>query len=129
MLSRITRVHLTQNRRLMRKPLTRFSLARSSGLDGCKHPEVTCINLHELIRKYRCNSCGEVMKCACEEEFARLFFPSVELRNRVENTAESSGNYYLPGEYLQRLPGKARRGAPHGRDIRDVLESNQVLLA
>jgi len=36
---------------------------------------VFCINPYELIRKYRCNSCGEVMMCACEEDFACRFFP------------------------------------------------------
>jgi hypothetical protein len=44
-------------------------------MDECIHLEVTCINPYEIIRKYKCNSCGEVMMCACEEEFARRFFP------------------------------------------------------
>jgi len=58
-------------------------------LGNCKHPEVTCINQYELIRKYRCNSCGEIMMCACEEEFARRFLPhqlsyGTELKTRRE---------------------------------------------
>ena len=42
-------------------------------MKDCTHPTVSCINPYELIRKYRCNSCGEVMMCACEEKFARRF--------------------------------------------------------
>jgi hypothetical protein len=42
---------------------------------SCKHLEVTCINSYEIIRKYRCSSCGAVMMCACNEEFARRFLP------------------------------------------------------
>lgn len=42
-------------------------------MKDCTHPNVICINPYELIRKYRCNSCGEVMMCACEEKFARRF--------------------------------------------------------
>lgn len=41
----------------------------------CAHPVVSCINPYEIIRKYHCDSCGEVMMCSCEEEFARRFFP------------------------------------------------------
>ena len=41
----------------------------------CKHENVTCINPHEIIRKYRCNACNEVMMCKCEEEFAKRYFP------------------------------------------------------
>lgn len=44
-------------------------------MKNCTHPTVICINPYELIRKYRCNSCGEVMMCACEEKFARRFLP------------------------------------------------------
>jgi len=41
----------------------------------CSHPNVVCINPYELIRKYRCSSCGEIMMCACEQEFAQQFLP------------------------------------------------------
>ena len=44
-------------------------------MKDCTHSTVICINTYELIRKYRCNSCGEVMMCACEEKFARRFLP------------------------------------------------------
>jgi hypothetical protein len=39
----------------------------------CNHPQVVCINPYELIRKYKCETCDEVMMCACEEEFAKRF--------------------------------------------------------
>ena len=41
----------------------------------CVHPLVTCLNPYEYIRKYRCDSCGEVLMCACDEPFARRFLP------------------------------------------------------
>jgi hypothetical protein len=39
----------------------------------CAHAEVRCLNPYELIRKYRCLSCGNVMMCACDETFGRRF--------------------------------------------------------
>jgi hypothetical protein len=39
----------------------------------CAHVRAACINPHELIRKYRCNACGAVMMCGCDEEFGRRF--------------------------------------------------------
>lgn len=42
-------------------------------MNTCNHPSVKCINPYELIRKYICDSCNEVMMCACEEEFASQY--------------------------------------------------------
>lgn len=39
----------------------------------CSHGQLSCLNPHELIRKYRCLCCGDVMMCACDEPFARRF--------------------------------------------------------
>ena len=39
----------------------------------CAHAKVECLNQHELIRKYRCLSCGAVMMCRCDEKFGRRF--------------------------------------------------------
>src|SRR3954470_10938052 len=44
-----------------------------SKVDTCPHSSVTCLNQHELIRKYRCASCGGIMMCACDEAFGRRF--------------------------------------------------------
>jgi hypothetical protein len=44
-------------------------------MSECTHMDVSCINPYELIRKFLCTSCGEVMMCACEEEFGRRFVP------------------------------------------------------
>jgi peptide subunit release factor 1 (eRF1) len=41
--------------------------------DACQHSNTKCLNEYELIRKYRCDDCGEVMMCSCEEEFGRRF--------------------------------------------------------
>jgi hypothetical protein len=44
-------------------------------IDICRHPEVTCLNQYELIRKYRCLACEGIMMCRCEEDFARRYLP------------------------------------------------------
>src|SRR5262249_7634574 len=49
----------------------------------CVHPRVSCLNPYTLIRKYRCQVCGGIMMCACEEEFGRRFLPH-QLREAVE---------------------------------------------
>ena len=41
----------------------------------CNHTDVILINPYELIRKYKCKSCGEVMMCICDQEFALRFLP------------------------------------------------------
>lgn len=41
----------------------------------CLHNEVTCLNEYEIIRKYRCEVCREVMMCACDEQHGRRFLP------------------------------------------------------
>lgn len=41
--------------------------------DSCTHPDVTCLNQHELVRKYRCCACDGVMMCGCDETFGRRF--------------------------------------------------------
>lgn len=38
---------------------------------ACNHPLVSCLNQHELIRKYCCAGCAAVMMCACDERFGR----------------------------------------------------------
>jgi len=50
---------------------------------SCAHDKVVCLNPYEYIRKYRCEACGEVMMCACDEEFGRRFLPH-QLRNGSE---------------------------------------------
>jgi hypothetical protein len=39
----------------------------------CPHHSRQCLNPFELVRKYRCNACGGVMMCACDETFGRRF--------------------------------------------------------
>jgi len=57
-------------------------------MNKCIHLEVTCINPYEIVRKYRCNTCDEVMMCACEEEFARRFLPHQLIYGKELNTQE-----------------------------------------
>ncbi len=42
-------------------------------MEDCPHSDVSLVNPYELIRKYICNSCGEVMMCACDEHVGRRF--------------------------------------------------------
>ena len=44
-------------------------------MPDCKHKEIELLNPHEYIRKYRCNECGNVMMCDCDEDFARKYLP------------------------------------------------------
>ena len=54
-----------------------------SGVNSCTHASVTCLNQHELIRKYQCEGCGGIMMCACNEAFGRRFL-SHQLREGCE---------------------------------------------
>lgn len=49
----------------------------------CAHGNLRCLNQQELIRKYRCTDCGEVMMCACDEAFGRRFL-AYQLEEGVE---------------------------------------------
>lgn len=44
-------------------------------MDRCEHQTAECLNPYELIRKYRCLDCGEVMMCDCDEEIGRAVLP------------------------------------------------------
>lgn len=44
-------------------------------MEDCKHRQVLCLNHYEIIRKYRCKDCREVMMCKCDEDFARMYLP------------------------------------------------------
>jgi hypothetical protein len=48
----------------------------------CSHLKIACLNPFELIRKYQCAACGEIMMCACDEELGRRFLPH-QLREAV----------------------------------------------
>jgi hypothetical protein len=43
-------------------------------MNDCSHPSIVCINPYEIVRKYRCDTCGGVMMCACDEKLGRRFF-------------------------------------------------------
>jgi hypothetical protein len=42
---------------------------------GCLHSSIVCLNPYEIIRKYQCITCGEVMMCSCEKDFAERYLP------------------------------------------------------
>jgi IS1 family transposase len=52
----------------------------------CPHEQVSCLNRYELIRKYRCDLCGGVMMCACDETFGRRFLAHQLAMGREEET-------------------------------------------
>lgn len=94
-------------------------------MKDCTHPSVSCINPYELIRKYRCNSCSEVMMCACEEKFARHFLPHQLSCGNELNTgrriAVTLGFQKCICNTCRRLPEKAHPKAPmYGRTSKIV---------
>jgi hypothetical protein len=48
----------------------------------CDHVDVVCVSHYELIRKYECRACDEVMMCACDQEFGEEFLPHQLARGR-----------------------------------------------
>ena len=40
----------------------------------CAHEVVQCLNPYELVRKYRCEGCSQVMMCTCDQEIGKRFF-------------------------------------------------------
>jgi hypothetical protein len=44
-------------------------------MNTCAHKKTTCLNQYDLIRKYICESCQEIMICSCDEEHGRRFLP------------------------------------------------------
>ena len=44
-------------------------------MSDCEHKKIELLNPYEYIRKYRCNECGKVMMCDCDEDFARKYLP------------------------------------------------------
>jgi VRR-NUC domain len=53
---------------------------------ACQHADVSCLNEYELIRKYRCRACSEVMMCSCDESIGRRFLPhQLSLATEIES--------------------------------------------
>lgn len=46
---------------------------RAARQAACTHAVVECLNLYELIRKYRCIACKAIMMCECDREFGTRF--------------------------------------------------------
>ena len=44
-------------------------------MKACKHEDLTLVNPYELIRKYKCNSCGTIMMCSCDKYIGEHFLP------------------------------------------------------
>ncbi len=59
-----------------------------AGSMPCRHESVQCLNEYELIRKYRCGACGEVMMCACDREVGERFLPHQLRQGCVLETQE-----------------------------------------
>src|SRR2546422_377787 len=53
----------------------------------CDHSSMECVNPYELIRKYRCLICKQIMMCDCEKDFAERFIPH-QLTRAVELTTQ-----------------------------------------
>lgn len=44
-------------------------------MKNCAHEELTCLNQYDLIRKYHCEHCKEIMMCKCDKEHGQRFLP------------------------------------------------------
>ena len=42
-------------------------------MNDCNHTNVICLNQYELIRKYKCDDCGEIMMCSCDQEHGEKY--------------------------------------------------------
>ena len=58
---------------------------------GCNHEEVQCLNQFELIRKYVCTRCGEVMMCDCDRLIGEKF-----LRHQLDQGSELETGRTIP---------------------------------
>ncbi|MCL1059850.1 VRR-NUC domain-containing protein [Shewanella gelidimarina] len=44
-------------------------------MKNCGHENVTCLNQYDLIRKYHCKDCNEVVMCSCDKKHGERFLP------------------------------------------------------
>ncbi len=42
-------------------------------MNNCSHKHIECLNPYELIRKYRCETCHEVMMCECDKNIGTRY--------------------------------------------------------
>ncbi|MEQ8357849.1 MAG: VRR-NUC domain-containing protein [Cytophagales bacterium] len=42
-------------------------------MNNCSHKHTECLNPYELIRKYKCETCHEVMMCACDKSIGTRY--------------------------------------------------------
>lgn len=52
-------------------------------MKSCNHQNTKCLNHFELIRKYKCLDCGEIMMCECDKEIGEKYL-SHQLSNGTE---------------------------------------------
>ena len=52
-------------------------------MQSCNHQNTKCLNQFELIRKYKCLDCGEIMMCECDKEIGEKYL-SHQLSNGTE---------------------------------------------
>lgn len=57
-------------------------------MSQCKHKDVICLNQYDLIRKYKCKDCNEIMMCSCDKEHAERFLPHQLNYASYEGTTE-----------------------------------------
>lgn len=58
---------------------------------NCPHKEIKLLNPYEYIRKYQCRTCGHVMMCSCDEEFARKY-----LAHQIKEATELKTRKRIP---------------------------------
>lgn len=55
-------------------------------MQACEHYKTNCLNLHEIVRKYACSSCNEVMMCECERDIGERFLPHQTTEASISDT-------------------------------------------
>ncbi len=96
----------------------------------CLHEQVSCLNQYELIRKYRCNACGGVMMCACNENFGRRFLVHQLTMGRELNTqTDVPVDLGFVPDTCPRMPRSATGFRPHRRKLWTHIQDQALLLA
>lgn len=88
--------------------------------EPCQHVKVSCLNQHELIRKYRCDTCAHIMMCSCDEAIGRRHLPhqlknAVELKTQIRVPVTLGFQKRVCPECRGERPVRAPAAAIHGR--------------
>lgn len=58
---------------MIRRPARDFWRCAPKKMNNCNHQNIECLNQYELIRKYKCHDCLNIMMCSCDQEHGERF--------------------------------------------------------